>query len=516
MRPALGDLEGQTFDVTVIGAGAVGCSSAQHLAALGYKVLLVDKGDIASGTSSRSSRLLYCGLAYFSPDFPLWQFILHPRELIQRVKTARLAMRCRTELVKTMPERLRHATFFFPVFRGGAFPGWKVDLGYWALGLFGSRDAPLAYRRMKADRAAAEFPMIDYLDRDTLSSTAVFREYSYFWPERILSDTALDAERVGATLRTYCTVTDLHHDKDAGWTLNLAEAAPGESGTAQVHSRMVINAAGPWIDRLIGRVSNQARRRVTGLKGVNLLVRLPDAFKGHGLETISSLKHPFYMFPWGDHHYFGPTDTEFEGDPDTVRVESDEVTYLLGEANRLFPSLKLTEKDIVYRWAGVRPRTHSTTHSGAKALTVHDLSEDGLPGMLAVTGTPIMVHRHAGREVAKRVQKRLRPTGTPQALSYSARLMPEDIRTESGVSEAEILHAVRTEHVVTLADLILRRLPTGWKPDMGFEEAERICAIAATVLNWSPDRQKQECEAYRALCLENFEPRPPIKASARP
>ncbi|HBM14415.1 MAG TPA: hypothetical protein DD390_17105, partial [Rhodospirillaceae bacterium] len=109
--------------------------------------------------------------------------------------------------------------------------------------------------------------------------------------------------------------------------------------------------------------------------------------------------------------------------------------------------------------------------------------------------------------IAKRVKKRLHPTGTPQALSYAARLMPADIRTESGVSEAEILHAVRTEHVVTLTDLIMRRLPTGWKPDMGFDDVERICAIAATELNWSPARQKQECEAYRAQCLENFEPR---------
>jgi glycerol-3-phosphate dehydrogenase len=178
--------------------------------------------------------LLYCGLAYFSPDFPLWQYILHPRELFQRVKTARLAMKCRTELVKTMPERLRHATFFFPVFRGGAFPGWKVDLGYRALGLFGSRDAPLAYRRVSAEKAAEEFPLIRFMDRTRLTSTAVFREYSYFWPERILSDTALDAERLGATLRTYCAVRNLQHDKDTGWTLDLEESAPGQNGTAQV------------------------------------------------------------------------------------------------------------------------------------------------------------------------------------------------------------------------------------------------------------------------------------------
>lgn len=90
MRPPLATLDGMTFDVVVIGAGAVGASSAQHLAAAGYRTLLVDKGDFGSGTSSRSSRLLYTGLAHFSPDYALWRFIYRPHDLVRRVRMARL------------------------------------------------------------------------------------------------------------------------------------------------------------------------------------------------------------------------------------------------------------------------------------------------------------------------------------------------------------------------------------------------------------------------------------------
>jgi glycerol-3-phosphate dehydrogenase len=106
MRAPLSSLEQRSYDAIVVGGGAAGASSAQHLASQGYRTLLVEGGDFASGTSSRSSRLLYCGLAYFSPDYELWRFAYRPRDLLTRVRMAKLAMECRTQLMQTMPERL--------------------------------------------------------------------------------------------------------------------------------------------------------------------------------------------------------------------------------------------------------------------------------------------------------------------------------------------------------------------------------------------------------------------------
>src|SRR3954454_20247922 len=203
MRAPLAELAGRSYDVIVVGGGAAGASTAQHLAAAGYETLLVDKGDFASGTTSRSGRLLYCGLAYLSPDHELWRYLYRPKDLYHRVRMARLSMKCRSQLVETMPERLTRCTFFFPVMRGGPYPGWKVDLAYRALRLLDPSGTPLNYRRLAGPEAARQFGLVRLLDQGQLESVAVFDEYQYNWAERICIDTVLDAERCGATIRKY-------------------------------------------------------------------------------------------------------------------------------------------------------------------------------------------------------------------------------------------------------------------------------------------------------------------------
>jgi glycerol-3-phosphate dehydrogenase len=504
MRHPLSTLHGKSFDVIVVGGGAVGASSAQHLAAAGYRTLVVDKGDFGSGTSSRSSRLLYSGLAYFSPDYELWRFAYRPHDLLQRVRMAKLAMECRTELALTMPERVSRHTFFFPVYEGGDYPGWKVDLGYRALGLFGSSRVPLSYRRIPAAEAAREFGLVALMDQSRLTSVAVFDEYQYQWAERICLDTILDAERCGAVGRNYTAVTGVAPITGGGWRVTLEDAREA-SAPATVEAALVVNAAGPWADRLLQRNvgSAPARKHLVGIKGINLVVKLPDSCRGTGFEMISSIGQPFYCMPWGDHHFFGPTETIFEDDPDSVRVLPEEADFIIGEANRALPSLNLTTSDIVYRWAGVRPRTTSAKASGAKSLTIHDMAAEGMPGILTVTGCPIMVHRHAGRSVAARVRGMSRPNGDPAALSYGAKHTPGD----GPLSADRLRHAAQHEHVETLTDLLFRRTPVGWQPDMGLDHARLAAETVADLLGWDDARITAEVETYRRFVAENFEPR---------
>src|SRR3546814_14951119 len=113
--------------------------------------------------------------------------------------------------------------------------------------------------------------------------------------------------------------------------------------------------------------------------------------------------------PWGDHHFFGPTDTVFEGDPHDARVTSDEVGYVLREANFLFPSLRLTEKDVVHRWCGVRPRTAAQGENDiVKLLSIHELEPDGLHNALAVTGVR-SDERRVGTECVSACKSRWAP-----------------------------------------------------------------------------------------------------------
>jgi glycerol-3-phosphate dehydrogenase len=504
MRTLLSSLDAKTFDVAVIGGGVVGASAAQHLASLGFNTVLVDKGDFASGTSSRSSRLLYSGLAYFSPDYELWRFAYRPRDLFGRIRMAKLAMKCRTELAATMPERVSRHTFFFPIFKDGKFPGWKVDLGYHALSLFGSARVPLNYRRLPAAEATAQFAMIGLMDRSRLDSVGVFDEYQYQWAERICLDTVLDAENCGATIRNYTRVVAIERLPGKRWRLTLEDMAePGR--TARIEAAALVNTAGPWADQVLEKTvgARPAKRHIVGIKGVNLLVKLPAYCRGLGFETISSIDEPFYCMPWGDHHFFGPTETIFEGDPDDVRVLPAETDFLLNEASKVFPSLGLTKADIVYSWSGVRPRTASTESSGVKSLTIHDMSSEGMPNALTVTGCPIMVHRHAGRSIAETLSRMTKPGALPRPLSYAAKLPPG---WSDPLSPEALRHAAAHEHVETLVDLLFRRVPLGWSAGMGLAEARRAAETVADVLSWNEARVGREIEAYRLFVAEHFDP----------
>lgn len=511
MHEAVAALDGERFDVLVVGAGGAGASAAQHLCASGYKVLLVDKADFGSGTSSRSSRLLWCGIAHLSPDYPLWRYVLHPLDLARRLRMAHLAMRCRAQLVQTTPQRLQARTFFFPIYRGGKFPGWKVDLGYRTLELLGLGRVSLNYRRLPANEAARQHGMVAMLaQRDDLDSVATYTEYQYQWAERICVDTVLDAERMGAHVHHYTRLTRLEHTEGA-WSAWLEDSlSPGP--TVRVTASVLVNTAGPWVDRVNGLTGRPSRRHVVGVKGVNVLVKLPPACLGQGLETISSLGQPYYVMPWGEHHFLGPTETVFEGDPDDATVLPQEVEHILAEARRLFAGLDLTARDVVHAWCGVRPRTSTDAATPIKTLSLHDLAPEGMPRALALTGMPLMNHRHAGAAIAKRVGRMLRPSGPSQVLSYAAKLFVPRSPSEPldaahpAVSIEELRHAARHEHVRTLADLLFRRTDLGWTPSMGLAVSRRAAEAVADILGWDEVRVTAEVAAYRALVVKHFAP----------
>lgn len=512
MSKQLSGIDRQAYDVIVIGGGVAGASAAQNLAAAGFKTLLLDKGDFGSGTSSRSSRLLYCGLAHLSPDYPIWKFIIHPRDLLRRLWMAGLAMKCRVQLVQTMPERLRPLTFFFPVYKGGQYPGWKVDLGFRMLELLGLSRVSLSYRRLAVKKAARKYGMVGLMaQHKNLSSIAVYTEYQYNWAERICVDTVLDAERLGAEILNYARVTKLEQRGAAGWAVTVEDAlSPGD--TATVTGKMIVNTAGPWVDRVNSTVGKPSRKHLVGIKGVNVVVKLPPECEGQGLETISSIDQPFYCMPWGKYHFFGPTETVFEGDPDDARVLPEEIDFILGQANRLFPTLGLKRDDVVYSWCGIRPRTSSAAKEGIKALTIHELADEGMPNVVALTGTPIMNHRHAGAAITQRVSRTLKPTRAARPLSHAAKLFPENQNSlpvdaeHPDVKLADLRHAASHEHVKTLSDLLFRRTNLGWTHAMGLNSARRAAEEVADIMGWDSERVDREVEQYENFVRENFNP----------
>ncbi|MGB3876662.1 MAG: FAD-dependent oxidoreductase [Shinella zoogloeoides] len=496
------------FDVAVIGGGITGASAANHLAAAGFSTVLLERADFAGGTSSRSSRLQHCGLTYFSPGRSIWNFLRNPRMAIEHMELARRAMRDRSGFVRATPARARAIGFYMPLYRREGIPLWKARLGFALLRALDPGGVPLDFKPMSA-REIAAMPALSHLrDRQDLSGVIRFTEYQFDWPERICVDTVLNARDLGAVTRNYTEVTSVRRQPDGRWRLELLDRRTQARETLE--ARAVVNAAGAWVDGIAAASGLPVPKINQGLKGTNVVVRLPPEFRGIAIETALPNGDPFYVIPWRDLHYFGPRDEPHE--PEAAGFRADEATIrgLLDDFNSVFPDIALSRQDVLYSWAGVRPRTARAGHpDGCEAVLLHDMAQHGAPGYFVYTGGLIMTHRHAGASIAKALSGRMAPSGPARAISHAARQFPQ--AAGAGFStggEAIPLDHLRFsaahEQVVNLDDLMFRRFPIGWSEGMGLDVAEAVAEGVSDVMGWSPAEVGAQVRRYRAQVAQDF------------
>ncbi|MCG7360557.1 FAD-dependent oxidoreductase [Roseomonas sp. ACRSG] len=502
-RPSLASLEGQDYDVLVIGGGVNGASTAQHLAAAGYAVLLVDKGDFGAGSSSRSSRILGNGMHYLAGGHSPWDFLFRPRRFLAGCRMARFALASRAQMVKTMPERLQRVEFCFPIYEDGLYRPWQFDAGMAVLRALGTHGVGLGYHRIPGPEAVKR-PLLQWLrEPEKIASVAVFDQYQFRWPERVVIDTVLNAEDLGATIRNYTEVTSLSRLDDGRWAAGLRDVVQG--GAAQVEAKLVLNMAGIWIDRVNGLGPAHPSRKIMGTKGIHIAIRLPPECRDACVTWQNRHNEHMYVLPWNGLHYLGPTEVVYEGDLDDIHPTEAEIAWVIDEVAHMLPGMPLKRQDVVYAWAGVRPWTHSPeAPKGLRSRVLHDMAAEGMPGVMALTGGPVMSHRSAGRDACAAVEQRLPPSGPKRAISYAARLAPATLDSplllngQPQVTMAELRHAAATEHPVTLSDLLFRRLLVGWSESMGQGAAQQAAQSVADILGWDEERVEQEVNAYHA------------------
>jgi glycerol-3-phosphate dehydrogenase len=504
MRMTLSSLQDAVFDVVVIGGGINGASAAQQLAAAGYRTLIVEKGDFGSGSTARSSRLLHCGLRYLAPGRSVFDFVRHPGRFVEALRMARQAMHARYDIVKTSPSNVNRMQFCFPIYRGDRYRGWQLDAAFKLLSTLGPAGLPLDYERL-APEAAASRPLLRWLrDFDALKSVAVFREYQLDWPERICMDAVLEAERLGAVARNYTLARLISRDRREGWSIGLQDVLTAEPEVC-VRAKLVLNMAGIWIDDVSRTANPCAQRKVLRTKGCHIVVRLPDECRGYGIATLNSKQEPFYCIPWHDLHYFGPTETPYDGDCDRILVTEDEIEWIIGEANRLLPQLKLTQADVISTWAGVRPLTYDTTlPAGRRSREIHDLESDGLPDVFAMTAGPVMTHRSAGQELVGIVKERLAPSGCERERSYTPsplRFTRDRLASVDRLGPAQwaaLASHVEGEHAASLTDILFRRTGLAWRRQLSDDEVRQAANAIGAQFGWTAQQIDAEIAKYQA------------------
>ncbi|MCC7483067.1 MAG: FAD-dependent oxidoreductase [Hyphomicrobiales bacterium] len=490
--------------MAVVGAGINGCAAAEHLVAEGYNVLLIDKGDFGGEASSHSGRVLHCGLQVLAPQKNIWEFIGRPGDFLMRLRVARQMAEDHAELCRTVPGRLKAMDIAVPIYRDAGYAGWQVDFGARLIRYFNGGRNQFGYRRWKYP-SQSPHPFASALqNRDRLESVVAFTDQRIDWPDRMAIDAALDAEDMGATIRNFTSVESLSPGLNGLWQLRLADRIQSDQVT-DVSAHIVLNLGGAGVDRVIDcvRTNHDVRRKITAVKGVYILARLPPEYQATGVAGMNRIGEPICCLPWGDLHYIGPTETLFEGDIENATPGEDDIRFLLDEIRYFLPAITVSRKDVIMAWAGVRPITNAVGYPKGKRLpfnVLHDLDAEGLPGIFALSWGIVVNHRSTARRIVAAVSSRIAPSRQMSAVSYQPRQFPPSssprLQPDHPATLDDVRYCIEHEHAQGIAGVLFRRTGLAWTTTLNRQSVEKTGQIVGQALGWRRKDTDQEISNF--------------------
>ncbi len=544
------DLERETYDLLIIGGGITGAGIARDAALRGLKVLLVEKTDIAAGTSSKSSKLIHGGLRYLQQA----AFGLVFESLNER-----------TLLLQLAPHLVRPMKFLVPAYRG-RYPGrFMLHCGLLLYDSLAKFAGPGQHRMYHSNELLAQEPG---LRSESLTGGVTYFDSSTD-DARLTLENALDARMLGAKILTYAKVVGFVPRSKNGAGIEgveLRDELDPNIG-ATVRAKVTVNATGPWSDRLLALMPQESTPLLRPTKGTHLVLdaaRLP--VRHAVVMTAPQDKRVLFAIPWPDlarpsasRTILGTTDTDYKGDLDRVKTSAADVEYLLTCANHYFPQAKLQPADVLATWAGLRP----LVMPNADGLSASQISREHRilihPGLLTIVGGKLTTYRRMAAEVVDSVFEQLERRGplcstSERALPGALGLLP----AEAGISPvdsvtmallalrhpaiddqvarhlaqqygvrglqigqqlqnaeafdesgqrldselpylmAEVDMAVREEEALRLEDVLSRRLPVLSRArDQGLGCAAQVAGRMAALLDWTAERTAAELQRYR-------------------
>jgi glycerol-3-phosphate dehydrogenase len=512
----------EPFDLIVIGAGINGAGVARDAALRGLKVCLLDKGDLGAGSSSASTRLIHGGLRYLEH----WEFGLVRESLREREILLRIA----PHLVKPLP-------ILIPIYKGAKRGPLQVRAGMLLYDLLSYDKELPRHRILSRDETLKLAPG---LNPDGLLSAAVYYDAQVEFAERLVLENVLDAKNNDAVVTTYARVTRLTTENNKATGVEFV--ANGQS--RRVAGDFIINAAGPWVDKLLEQTGT-ADRLIGATKGSHIVVA---PFQSAPSTTVYAEAHtngrPFFIIPWNGNYLIGTTDIHFNGDLDQVRSEESEINYLIAETNQVLPQARLTKNDVLYSYSGLRPlpftdfadeqkitrrhfiRQHNHLDNlvslvGGKLTTYRSLAEESVDLTFSKSGKTSRACKTAqaplpGAKDLKTfasdfdrnspftpsINERLlriygtRAGGVAETCSRSPELS-RPLGSSTTVLAGEIVFGFEQELAQTLTDCLLRRTMVGFNADLFIGPDQEAAQIGKSFLGWNDERADKEVEDYR-------------------
>ncbi len=385
------------FDLLIVGGGIVGAGIVWDASLRGLSCALVEQGEFASGTSSKTTKLIHGGLRYLEQmDFMLVR---------ESLKERRILFRIAPHLVHALP-------FLIPV-RGRSPRPWPlVKIGIalydWLAGTLPEQ----RHRFLGKDQLREQEPV---LQKGEVDRAAVYTDGQMDDAGLVLA--VLEAARkAGASLAHFTRVNSwrIEHGKIHG--AEVEEIKTGEKFS--IHARQVINATGPWADRLRRLADPAAKPIVRPSKGIHLV------YPSLGLRHALVLSSPgdgriFFLIPWKDQTLIGTTDTDYDGDPGKAEASPDEIDYLIEGTHRCLPSLNIRKERVISTFAGVRPLVAREGRDPWAVSRRHLIHEDP-NGLISVVGGKFTTFRKMAEEVVDRIagrfpDRRLKPCSTAES-----------------------------------------------------------------------------------------------------
>lgn len=508
-------LEGRTFDLLVLGGGINGTGVARDAARRGLSVALVEKEDFGYGTTGRATRLIHGGLRYLQQyDFGL----------------VRESLRERERLFHNAPHLVRPLVFLIPFYEGQRTPPWLLRIGLILYDALAGHSVVPRHRVYSREDILALEPG---LRKDGLRGGASYGDGQVPLVERLCIENVLDAVHHGAIALNHTLAESLRRLDDGRYEVTVRDLLGGRSFV--VHARGVVNAAGPWIDRVPGFQGVESRMT----KGAHLVV--PQHTRNAVLLFSPDDSRVFFSIPWLGQQLVGTTDTDFGTDPDEVSADGVDAEYLRRGIAYVLPHADV--KTVHYAYAGIRNLVPEKGKSESEVSRRHQLIDHAdMPHVVSLVGGKITPFRAVCEEIVDRYSSRPSDTGeaplpgAPPSLSalmlalarrcrrlgiaaqhaetlattYGTRAhevldrveadpaMAEVICPHAPLLLAEVAFTVEAELARSAADVLIRRTRAGWDACEGKEALPRTLDVLDRMLGRDAATRRADEENYLA------------------